>query len=450
MANRYVRSGAGGSANGTSWTNAYTTLAAALTASSAGDTLYVADDHAETQSTNMTLTSPGTIGNLVKVICVNTHTTEPPTAKGTGATVTSTSTATMSFVGCAYYYGIQFNCGTGSTSGSGIATGSTATQSKTIFDNCKLSLLNSNAGNRIAIGLSQNTSAKDAEVIMTNTPVKFSATGQGFVLNFARFAWENTPSAVDTGGSIPTVLFTTAIDATGPFNITNVDLSALGSGKSLVAPVANATAQITFTNCRTGSSVSVLSTAITSPNMVVQLINCDSGSGNYRNEWYAYGGSVVTETTIKKTGGATDGTTGYSNKMVTLSAGPSLQAPYKGPVIAAWNETTGSSKALRVPIVHDSATNLTDADIWLEVVSYLGSSSYPVGSGANDASADLFATPADQTASSDTWTTTGLTNPNKQDLSVSFTPQMKGNIYFRVCMAKASYTVYYDPAGVIS
>jgi hypothetical protein len=53
-------------------------------------------------------------------------------------------------------------------------------------------------------------------------------------------------------------------------------------------------------------------------------------------------------------------------------------------------------------------------------------------------------TPAAQTASTATWTTTGLTTPNTQKLEVTFTPQKKGLVQARVVLAKASKTIYVD------
>ena len=47
MAIYYVYSGAGGSNNGSSWANAFTTLTTAFVTEVAGDTLYVAHDHVE-------------------------------------------------------------------------------------------------------------------------------------------------------------------------------------------------------------------------------------------------------------------------------------------------------------------------------------------------------------------------------------------------------------------
>jgi hypothetical protein len=68
----------------------------------------------------------------------------------------------------------------------------------------------------------------------------------------------------------------------------------------------------------------------------------------------------------------------------------------------------------------------------------------------DDAMADVLATAASQASSSATWTTTGMSNANKQQLSVTFTPQEKGLIIARVCVAKSSYTLYVDPELQVS
>lgn len=57
----------------------------------------------------------------------------------------------------------------------------------------------------------------------------------------------------------------------------------------------------------------------------------------------------------------------------------------------------------------------------------------------------ILGTPADQTASTETWATTGMTNPNKFKLSVTVTPGKAGPITARVYLAKPSTTVYIDP-----
>ncbi|MEK9809109.1 MAG: hypothetical protein VW362_01580, partial [Candidatus Nanopelagicales bacterium] len=136
-------------------------------------------------------------------------------------------------------------------------------------------------------------------------------------------------------------------------------------------------------------------------------------------------------------------------KMATTANAEYPAIILRSPEIAKWNETTGSSVTVTVDILHDSATALKDNEVWLEV-EYLGTSGTPLALFTDDAVADVITTAADQTSSSATWTTTGMTNPNKQKLSVTFTPQEKGLIIARVCVAKASYTVYVDPELQIS
>src|SRR4051812_1694563 len=114
MANVYVRSAAAGTGTGADWTNAFTTLAAALTAGAAGDSFWVSEDHAETGTSAKTMTSPGTVSNPCFVYCVDHSGSVPPVSADlrTTATITTTSTGDMTTAGSMYVYGTIFSCGT--------------------------------------------------------------------------------------------------------------------------------------------------------------------------------------------------------------------------------------------------------------------------------------------------------------------------------------------------
>ena len=86
---------------------------------------------------------------------------------------------------------------------------------------------------------------------------------------------------------------------------------------------------------------------------------------------------------------------------------------------------------------------MTDADIWLTVVG-------PGSEVNSDQVADVFATPANQASSSATWTTTGMTNPNKQKLTVTWTPAKAGAVLGTVSIAAASKTVYVDNMMIVA
>jgi len=94
MASYYVWSGATGSANGTTWANAYTTLTLAYASGKlAGDVFYVAHDHAESTAGAVTLNVSGaSIANPIKVICANRAGSVPPVSADRRATATVTTT----------------------------------------------------------------------------------------------------------------------------------------------------------------------------------------------------------------------------------------------------------------------------------------------------------------------------------------------------------------------
>jgi hypothetical protein len=80
---------------------------------------------------------------------------------------------------------------------------------------------------------------------------------------------------------------------------------------------------------------------------------------------------------------------------------------------------------------------------------YPADNSSGLGAVASSQCAQL-GTPADIPDSSETWTTTGMTNPNTRKLSVTVTPGKAGPVTAKVYLAKASTTVYVDPLITIS
>lgn len=442
MAVIYLRSTDGSdSDNGSTWALAKATLAAALTAAGAGGTVYVSDNHAETQATAMTLTSPGTADSMTRVLCVD-DSAEPPTALATTATVSTTVGSDMSFVGFAYFYGITFNCGNSSSSAH---ININATTPRAIyFDACSLRLNGSSASSRIFIGTTAGSAQDDQLVYLNNTTMHFGNASQAATVQ-TLFRWQNTPSAV--GGTLPTTLFLTLASPVIA-EIRGVDLSALGSGKTLVNMVGVSPGRFLFENCKLGSSVTITTGAIAGQGGVgVRLVNCASDDTNYRYYAQAYQGEIFHEATIVRTGGASDGTTPISRKMVT-TANSRFESPLESDPMVFWNETVGSSVTATVEVVTDNVT-LTDAEAWVEV-EYLGTSGFPLSLFAHDRATNILSTPVNQTSSSVTWTTTGLGTPVKQKLSVSFTPQEKGPVKVKVMLAKASTTMYFCPLVDVS
>jgi hypothetical protein len=448
MAGHYVRSGATGSNNGSSWANAFTTLEAAFAAGGAGDVFYVAHDHQENKaaSGNWILTSPGTVSDPCYVLSCD-DTAEPPTALLTGAVIDlKTGNYTFTITGSAYYYGITFAT-TPNSSSCDMYLGN-STQFAMIFDRCNLALNGGNSGSFFfLVAAAATTNIDDHCIKLKNCMFTFSHASQYILPVGCRMDWLN--GSVDSSGTAPITLFVLPTANASQITIEGVDLSKVTGTLFDVDAASVPCTNIRLANCKLGDNVTIANTITGQGGAQILMDNCDSGDTNYRMEHYKYQGSIKTETTIVKASGASDGTTPHSWKMASLATGPTFAFPLESPWIAQWNDSTGSSKTATIEIVHDSATDLTDGDVWIEV-EYLGTSGSPIASLADDRKAGYLTAAADQAASSATWTTTGLTNPNTQAISVSFTPQEKGFIKARVMLAKANYTIYVDPLITVS
>lgn len=442
MADYYVYHAAAGTGTGADWANAYTTLSAALTARSAGDTFYVAHDHAETQASAMTLTSPGTAASPCRVICVNRAGSVPPVSADLATTGTITTTGNNGIVigaGYTYWYGVALNCGTGAVNAALNMSGA----GMNYFKNCKLAKLGTTAATG-AIIFGGTSAGGNFVYVLDNTTLQFGATGDRIRVCNAQFRWINTASAI-AGATIPTALFNGTNGAASFSTIEGVDLSALGT--ATLVDVATAASRFIFKDCRLGSGFTPSGTQTLPRAGEVNLIRCDSGDTNYKTQKHGFTGDLTTETTIVRSGGASDGTTTVSWKVVT-TANPEWHAPFECPPIVIWNETTGS-RTVTIEGVWDAGAVPNDDEIWVDV-EYLGTSGFPLGSYASDGKATPLATAAAQTSSGSTWTTTGLATPQKFSLSKTVTINEKGPITAYVRVAKASSTFYIDPKITLS
>lgn len=443
---RYLRSTDGNDADaGTTWALAKATLPAALAVCAAGDTLYVSQVHQETTNGVLTITSPGTSASPVNILCGN-DAAEPPTALATTAQIRTSGTSTINLNGFAYCYGVNFHCSTNSSSAAHFIIGSFGgSQVFWRFEVCTLFLKTTSSGAQFRLGTTASgMNGHDAE--FQNCILGFSNVAQTIV-PLGRFTWKN--SALPIAGLVPTSLFKTVVGGLNDIYAENLDLSLLGSGKSIIDVSATTEANATFVNCKLGASVDYttgLFPGLSTPNIL--FVNCDSIDSNYAYRRISYRGTNFSETVIVRTGGASDGVTPISYRMST-TVNNKFAFPLKSEPIQFWNTTVGSSVTVTIPVITDNVT-LTDADAWIEV-DYLGTSGFPLGVAISDRAADILATPVNQpTDGTSTWTTTGLGTPVKQELGVTFTPQEIGIIKATVHLARASTTMYYDPKILVS
>jgi hypothetical protein len=408
----------------------------------AGDTVYVSHTHSETTSASYFISSVGTGTSPVNILCVND--VGDPASPGTAATtavVGCTSTSGMFLTGFAYTYGITYQGGTGSSTGK-VRISDTNTESGWRFEACILKLNTTGASSEISFGVTVlNLRCK---VELENTVLHFGAAAQSMHLAICEFTWRNTASAV--AGTAPTTLITTYGNV-AHHNATfhGLDLSAV-TGNLINVNVADAGSIYNFVNCKLGSGFAFTTgTHIGIGGPEINFINCDSGSTNYNYYRETAQGTIVDEISHILTGGASDGTTPLSWKMVS-NANSKFGWPLASAPIVVWNDNSGGAKTATVEV--ESTVTLTDAEAWLEL-DYLANSGDPGGLAVSDRAATPVATPANQASSAASWAG-GLGGAVTQKLSVSFTPQKKGAVSGRVMLAKPSTTVYVNPQVTIT
>lgn len=399
----------------------------------AGDVAFVSDNHSEVGSgAHYSINTNGTNVAPVSFLCVD-DSASPPTALATGAVVSSPNSYNLNLNDYAVFYGITFNAGSGGSGASQLICNAALDPSYLIFDNCTLRLNNTSISSQIQFG-SSSTASEQQGASLRACNLEFGNTSQSAVLRFP-VRWY--------GGSVTGALFPNTLisnpGATAPVGslvARGIDLSGMGS-KTLVA-ASYCPSVCRFINCKLGSGAVAYSGTLTLGGGIVELVNCNAGDVNYSLAQHYQQGSVYNDAAIYRTGGASDGTTPVSLRMVS-SSGATLRNPLRYEHLAFWNETVGNITPT-VEVVTDGVT-LTDAEAWIEV-EYLGVSGFPQSAFASDRVANELATPANQTSSSETWTTTGLASPVKQSLGVTVAAAEKGWCRVTVCLAKPSSTMY--------
>lgn len=431
----------GDDSDGSTWAKAYVTLEHALLHTAAGETIYVSHSHTQTQGATLTLTSPGTAAAPVYIICVD-DAAENPDTLATGAIIITTGAYAITLTGFAYYYGISFRCGTGATV-TYLYIGYSTSPVGLVFDTCDFRLLITTSTGRIFLGLAAASTLDDLSIKIINSTFQFSNASQGIVPWSGRFIIQDKiDSVMVVAGTLPTTLILTSGANAGELRFYGCDLSNLANAYNLVNVAGAGPYPISIISCKLGASVAVTTGTIPGPGGVtVDLENCDSSDTNNRFAYHRYQGY-----SIKNTAQLYSAT--YSIGMTT-NASSLFTSPLESPKIGIWNTSVGGALTARIEFIHDSANQLHDDDIWMEL-RYLGTSGVPLGSMATN-KRGWFATPA--TVHHDTsavgWTE-DLANENKQSLHVHFTPQEAGYVEARVCLAKVSYTVYVDPKITIS
>lgn len=389
----------GGGGSGCTLNPTYTNWSAAT------DTFYVKSTHAETQPTALTIQSQATTTNSQpNILCVSGSNVPPVSGDlTTGATVQTTGNLALTLNNLGYVYGVTFTCGNGANSPTAVISGIAGVIT---LESCAV---RSGGTNASIISLVTTPTTK---LVLNNTT--FQVGNASTVINCVggSILWKNTPSAI-TGSTVPTTLF--SIQAALQCMLDGVDLSALGSGKSIQTTNGNA-GQLILQDCKLGASVTVAAAPTSISGARTDLIRCDSGATTYRQERYWFEGTLVQTTSIVRTGGASDGTTQISWQ-ITTTANTAWWHPFECFQIGEWNATTGSNVTCTVYGVINASAVPNNDDVWLDI-EYLGSASSPQASFASGTKANILASGSAQTADTSAWDTMATVRANSHSYSL--------------------------------
>jgi hypothetical protein len=394
MANWFVSSaGSTGNTSGTgvvtSWATAWTSLAYATATNgvAAGDTIFVADNHSEVAFTG-TYANPGTPSNPCHIICADHTVTTPVTSSyKTGGVVGSATAVSIAPTGSFDCYGLTFSAGAGTSAGANIAVPSGTSQWQS-YEACVF-FLNNTAASTVIFGGAANSGQ------FLNCSVKFGAITQ--YITASGVLWEDS-IGLASGSSIPAGgLFAVASKNT---LIRGVDFSAMGATK-LFANAQSSRPVVILDHCKLGTGLVLTAASQADPGFEIYLVNCDSGTGYYRNEKWTYAGNQVTSTGVYRSGGASDGTTPLS-WLINTTAYSFWASPFWNNPIAIWNTLTGSNQTVTLYGVINAASLPNNDQFWFDV-RYFGSASTPIESTATGSKANLLASGSALSADTSTW-----------------------------------------------
>jgi len=427
------------------WNTAAYGLDLAAARAAGGDTIWVANNHDEQWTASFTVAFTTANAGVFAVSVDNTVTSPTIADKSPGAIVQTTGAGSdrhLTISGYAQIYGINFRCS--ANNNSQVRIGTTAASHRLLLDTCPI-----RAHHALQAGVvGGGASSRQSTVEFVNCTLEFTRAQDGFQPQ-GNVIWRDTPAMLVSPSYKPPLAYWYYTQfATVEFR--NCDLSTYAAGDTIFVTNAGADTELSLVNCKLGASVSIASTATgtLSNYPTVNVINCDSGGTVYRNERRSNRGSLLTETTLIRSGGASNGATGFSWLFNPKSAN-TIQSPFQSFPLSVWNEFSGTTRTMTLYGVANGAAIATNKEVWLEV-NYLGSSASPLATCKSSAPSHPLETAINLTADSSAWDSLVPARANSAAVALGALRKVASNTGRVFACITAGTTAAAEPAGYAS
>ncbi len=457
-----------GANDGTSWVNGYqgkVGFASAVTAQTVGETIYAKDT--VSSSASLTLTGPATLAALTNPVrCIGVVTGASDTilkadillgrregdstkayAQGgeTPPTIVCTDVGDIIVNGSLYFYGFIFEAQ------DNLIFGQLDTTQHQIYEECKF-VTGTLAADRLELGTTSSTQATHRftfiNCLFVCSAVALDLLGQ-LEADFFNCEFTGTEVGFIEGNNFSGRVNFYECDFNG-INATLVDKSSFHGGT------------LEFHNCRMPAN-HILTTGTATGLYFIANYGSEDNTGLTTSgseqalEIDTHQGTVDIETTVVRTGGATDLADGLFAYAVVANNVSDNFVGVEVPLRDIWVEGDGTAKTYKVHIANSTAsTNFQDNHAYLRLSSPSGAGlsryDYLPDEGApgdKGGLTQLLGTPADLT--DDTGSTWGSGGNNHQTLENSIVPDYEGVIHGTLIYSRVgSDTLYTDPLPVIT
>lgn len=430
MAIIYVWSGATGLANGSSWTDAYTTWQAGLTAWTTADIIYMAKDHSESITGTIGFTCGASTRNTPNITVVVDRADNSYSPKEVSPQITVTNTLAYSMHGIFFGLHLRADQQIQHATANGLLI-----YYDTIFD------INGTSQMRQGSGGLQTIELYNCDIDLATNGLMYLYGSYAKMIGGSLSGVAHALGALYSDNGRGTYEFI-GVDMSG-MDLTTNSADLVGFGTTALA-----SRDVNIINCDIPASATL--PTISNAGFDIRLISSDDAGKLYRHEHHQFTGSTVYTSSVYRDAGYTDQSddTQISHKM-TPASNVNYNIPLAGIPIQGYVTSTGS-RTITMEIVHNFTTALKDNEFLFDINS-VGTTAEVVAAMSSTASGvagvvrDPQITGTTLTTSTEAWT--GASGLTKQKVSITVTFDRTGPFLLIPYLAtyEASKVLYYDP-----